>query len=124
MDYSVRVSHLDRNQIKSALGSMVNVGQNMEKLRKTLAKQRKDQHPIHKMVNSFTNSELNGMLGNLCLPIPKHRPRKMKAISDYFFREYPDAPLTNLKRVLEEDNYFAELTRVEEKDRIAGMYYS
>ena len=37
------------------------------------------------------------------LPIPKHRDRKMKAILNHFFRECPDAPLTNLYRILEED---------------------
>ena len=89
---------------------LVDLGQEKERLRKTLAKKLKEKHPIHNKLESFTNAKLNEILVNLSLPVPSHRPRKMKAISDYFFREYPDAPMTNLIRVMEEDAYFAELT--------------
>ena len=111
VDISVRVSHLvDRNEIMTALGPMANTIHDTKKLKVTLAKRLKDDHPIHKKLKSLSNSLLNKLLANLTLPVPSHRPRKMKAISDYFFREYPDAPLTNLNKVMEEDAYFAELT--------------
>ena len=109
LDYSVRVSHLNRSEIMEELG-LANQGVNTEKHRKTLAKRLKDKHPIHQKVKKFSNHELNSLLSNLSLPIPSHRPRKMKAILDYFFREFPDAPLTNLIRILEEDSYFGQLT--------------
>ena len=111
VDYSVRVSHLDKNGIEEGLMAyLVDLGQEKERLRKTLAKKLKEKHPIHNKLESFTNAKLNEILVNLSLPVPSHRPRKMKAISDYFFREYPDAPMTNLIKVMEEDAYFAELT--------------
>ena len=111
VDISVRVSHLvDRNEILTALGPMANTTHDTKKLKVTLAKQLKDRHPIHKKLKTLSNSLLNKLLANLTLPVPSHRPRKMKAISDYFFREYPDAPLTNLNKIMEEDAYFAELT--------------
>ena len=111
VDYSIRVDHLDRNGILEQLeGSLVDVSQDTGRLRKTLAKKLKTNHPIHKTVSSLANAELNKILVNLALPEQKHRQRKMKAIVDYFFRQYPDAPATNFKRVMEEDAYFAKLT--------------
>lgn len=110
VDCSVRVTHLDRNEIITRLGLLVDEGQGTERLGKSLAKQLKQKHPIHNMVVSLTNAELNQICANLSLPIPKHRERKMKAISNHFFREYPDAPLTNLEKIMEEDAYFAQLT--------------
>ena len=41
---------------------------------------------------------------SLCVRGQKYRPRMMKAVSSYFLEEYLDAPLTNLQRILEEDN--------------------
>ena len=99
IDHSVRVSHLDRTEIMDGLGAWVNESYTTEKLAATLAIQFKKNHPIHKRLKNFTNDKLNGICANLSLPIPRHRYRKMKAISDYFFREYPDAPLTNLNKV-------------------------
>ena len=110
VDYSVRVSHMDLNEIKEALG-LYNQGQNKEKLRKSLAKKLKDKHPIHKKVKTFTSAQLNMVLSNLSLTVKnRENQRKMKAISDYFFREYPDAPLSNLERIMDEDSYFSQLT--------------
>ena len=98
VDYSVRVSHMERNDIMMGLG-LADEGQGTEKLRKSLAKKYKDNHHIHKKLETFTNAELNEICANLSLPIPKHRDRKMKKISDHFFGQYPDAPLTNLERM-------------------------
>ena len=105
-----------------ALGALVNENRNTEPLRRSLAIERKKKHPIHQKVKNLNNAELNKLLANLSLPIPRARPRKLKAISDHFFREYPDAPLTNLERIMDEDTYFEELTRVE--GDTAGFYGS
>ena len=110
MDYSIKVSHLDRDQIIEELG-ICNEGRGTEKLRISLAKRLKDKHPIHKKLQSLSSAQLNQMLSNLSLIVKNRQDdRKRKAISDYFFREFPDAPLTNLIKVMEEDAYFAELT--------------
>ena len=98
----------------TALG-LADQKQGDEKLRKALAKKWKAKHPIHKKVKTFTSAQLNKMLSNLSLTIKNREDkRKMKAISDYFFSEYADAPLTNLERIMEEDvnAYFAELTSI------------
>ena len=112
MDYSVRVSHLDGNEIRSRLAEKCGLvpNQNKEKLRIKLAKTLKKDHPIHKMVKTFSIDKLNDLFASLSLPYEKSKDRKMKKISDYFFQEYPDAPLTNLERIIAEDNYFAKLT--------------
>ena len=93
--------------------SLADEGQGTEKLRKSLAKKYKDNHHIHKKLGTFTNAELNEMCANLSLTVPNREDqRKMKAISNYFFREYPDAPLRNLERIMEEDVYFDQLTSI------------
>ena len=105
---------MDRNEIRTALGGLFDEHQISDKLMKSLAKKLKDRHPIHKKLKTFSNPVLNKLLVNLSLPVPKHRARKMKAISNHFFRKYPDAPLTNLKRVMDEDAYFAQLTSIDD----------
>ena len=90
---------------------MADEGVNTQKLQKSLAKELKKNHPIHKKIKALNKQELKQLYVNLSLPKRiKFIPRKMKAISDYFFREYPDAPLTNLERVMDEDAYFDQLT--------------
>ena len=60
VDYSVRVSHLDKNGIEAGLmGYLVDLGQEKERLRKALAKKLKEKHPIHNKLDSFTNAKLN-----------------------------------------------------------------
>ena len=111
MDYSVRVDNLDGNEINSRLldTGTLPPSQNKERLRKLLAKILKKDHPLHKMVKTFSIHDLNKLSISLSLPYEKSKDRKKKRISDHFFQEYQDAPLTNLKRVLEEDAYFAHL---------------
>ena len=112
VDYSVRVDNLDGNEIHSRLleTGILPPSQNKERLRKLLAKTLKKNHPIHIMVKTFSNDELNDLSVSLSLPYEKSKDRKKKRILDHFFQQYPDAPLTNLKKVLKEDAYFAELT--------------
>ena len=106
---------MDLSEIKTALGTSVRTeGYETERLRKTLAQRLKYQHPIHEKIKALNKQEFNQLYFNLSLPKQiKHIPRKMKAIAEYFFREYPDAPLTNLERVLEEDAHFAQLTNAQ-----------
>ena len=120
MDLSIKVSHLDRKEIMEALmaeGVLANEDYKTEVLMKTLAKNLKNRHPIHKKVETFTNAELRKLCISLSLP-SKAKDRMRKAIAGYFFREYPDAPLSNLNRVLEEDAYYARLTSMEEDEDI------
>ena len=113
MDISVRVSNLNRNKIIERLESLpvlVNSRYDVEKLRVTLAKNLKKRHPIHKKLKTLTNSELFEISQSLSLVVVRRRDRMLSAISSHFFNEFPDAPLTNLVRILDEDAYFDELT--------------
>ena len=110
-DYSVQVSNLSRSEIIDGLGAMVDGRQGDNKLRNSLAKKYKMKHPIHQKLETLAKTELYHLCINLSIDVKgKDQKRKKKAISDYFFREYPDAPMTNLIKVMEEDAYFAELT--------------
>ena len=113
VDYSVRVDNLDKNEIRDALLKCIGLfhGQNTERMRKSLAKNLKKLHPIHAKVKMMTTEELFQLCSNLSLNVVRRERGKMsKLIVDYFFIQFPEAPLTNLRRVLEEDAYFAELT--------------
>ena len=113
MDYSVRVSNLDKNEIKKALLKCIGLfqDQNKERLRKSLAKNLKKKHPIHAKVEMMTSDELFQLCSGLSLHVIRRESGKMqKLIVDHFFEEYPDAPLTNLERIMAEDTYFEQLT--------------
>ena len=105
MDYSIRVSpHLDRDEIMEKLGFKANENYRTGQLKGCLAKHLKDRHPIHKKLRSFSDKQLMELCVSLLAKKIKGRDRKLKAISNYFFKEFPDAPLTNLERIMEGDN--------------------
>ena len=110
VDSSVRVSHLDRDEIimllKHIKFGVVRENYKTSILKKTLAKELKNRHAIYEKLKMLSNWQLAKLCRqfSLCVRGQKYRPRMMKAVSSYFFEEYPDAPLTNLKRILEEDN--------------------
>ena len=119
VDYSVRVSNLDKNEIKKALLKCIGLfqDQNKERLRKSLAKNLKKKHPIHAKVEMMTTDELFQLCSGLSLHVTRRESGKMqKLIVDHFFEKFPDAPLTNLERVMEEDAYFAQLTNPDKYD--------
>ena len=104
MDSSVRVSHLDREVILMLLKARGWVQKDYKTpvLMNILAKVLKNRHAIHDELKMLSNSQLAGLCREFSLSVrgQKYRPRMMKAISSYFFEEYPDAPLTNLQRIL------------------------
>ena len=100
---------MDRDEIMMALGPMTNQVRETERLRKKLAKQLQQSHPIHKKLGRLTDRELMKLSVSLFAKKINGRDRKLKAISDHFFQEFPDAPLRNLQRIMEEDAYFAKL---------------
>ena len=109
MDSSVRVSHLDREVIIMLLkgikgGGWVRDDYKTPVLMKTLAKELKNRHAIHDKLKILSNCQLAEICRQFSLPVlgQKYRPRMMRAISIHFFEEYPEAPLTNLQRILEE----------------------
>ena len=115
VDYSVRVSHLDRDEIKMKIGPSANEGYDTEVLRKSLAFHLKKKHPLHDQVGMLTNAQLFGLCvcDSLSLKVTRREKTKMaKLIVDHFFNNYPDAPLTNLQRIMEEDAYFDQLTSI------------
>ena len=106
-DYSIQVTYLNRSEIMKRLGPMANEKYGTKQMMTCLAKKLKNEHPIHNKVQLLPN--LFQLCSSLSLQVPKRDNRKMKKlIVDHFFETYPDAPLTNLNRVLEEDAYFAE----------------
>ena len=109
MDKSVRVSHLGRDEIILALGPMTDQVRETERLRKILAKNLKESHHIHKKLRTFSDKELMKMCVSLLAKKIKGRDRKLKVISDYFFQEFPDAPLRNLERIVEEDQLLTSI---------------
>ena len=112
-DYSVQVSHLNRNEIVKKLGSLAPVGHNTEALRISLAKKYKDDHPIHRRLKMLSNQRLFDLRRNMIqTSFKKDVKRVLKVMANHFFETFPDAPLTSLDRILEEDAYFAELTSI------------
>ena len=87
-----------------ALGPMSNEIRETERLRKYLAKILKERHPIHKKLRNFSDKQLMKLCVTLFGKKINGRDRKLKAISDHFFQEFPDAPLTNLQMIMDEDN--------------------
>ena len=82
-------------------------------MQKSLAKELKKKHPLHTKVKMLSNSQLFELCSSLNLKVIRREKGKMsKLIVDYFFTKFPDAPLTNLNRVMDEDAYFAELTGI------------
>ena len=113
VDYSVQVSHLDRNDIVEKLKNfgLANVTFNREALRRSLAKKLKKDHPIHIRLEMLSNMELFDLRHNLIqTTFKKDRKRVLSVIANYFFKTFPEAPLSNLDRILEKDNYFTQLT--------------
>ena len=105
-DYSVRVSDLDRKQIMEGLvkykGPVSNTGET-ERMRTTLRIRLKAKHPIHDKLKILTGTQLFVVCRGLSIDVPKRDKKKMtKLIVDHFFGQYPDAPLTNLQRILKE----------------------
>ena len=73
-------------------------------LKKSLAKELKNRHAIHDRLKILSPHQLAQVCGQLSLhgvQKQRYRPRMMKAISNYCFRKYPDAPLTNLQKIME-----------------------
>ena len=122
MDRSVLVPQ-DRSEIMAALGPMANQNFSTEKLAKTLAKKLKETHPIHKKIRALSDPQLMNLCVSLFGRKIKGRDRKMKAISNHFFEEFPNAPLRNLERIMEEDTYFAQLTSGEVDAEQTGFDY-
>ena len=104
MDRSVKVSHMDRNEIMDALGVLANEEYKTDVLMKTLAKNLKNHHPIHKKLRALSDPQLMELCVSLFAKKIKGRDRKLKSISVHFFQEFPDAPLTNLQRIMDEDS--------------------
>ena len=113
VDYSVRVSHLNRKQLMKKLGPLAPQNYDDKRLSTALAKVLKTDHPIHRKIQTFSKEQLHQICVILSLPTwNRDKGRRQKSVSTYFFREYPDAPLTNLNRILEEDACFAQLTSI------------
>ena len=113
MDSSVQVSHLDRNEIIQALTELkglVRADYSEEVLRKSLAFELKKRHPIHDKLKSLSCGQLFNLASGLSLDVIRRKDRMIRPISNYFFENFPEAPLNNLKRILEEDAYFDQLT--------------
>ena len=110
IDSSVRVSHLNREEIVTLLKGikgLVREDYTETVLRKTLAKELKDRHAIHdqlKMLLPYQLAQLCGQFSLYGVQKQRYRPRMMKAIANHCFKEYPDAPLANLQRILGENN--------------------
>ena len=117
-DYSVRVSHLERSEIVEALKKqkgLVKENVNKEQMRKSLATDLKKKHPLHDKVKMLSNDQLFQLCDSLSLDVPRRENTKMRRlVVNHFFINHPEAPLTHLERVMQEDAYFAKLT---------GMYY-
>ena len=102
---------MDRDEIMAKLGSTSNEAYLTEVLRKSLAFHLKKKHPLHNRVKLLTNAQLFELCHGLSIKVPRRENAKMvKLVVDYFFSNFPDAPLTNLKKILEEDAYFDQLT--------------
>ena len=113
MDYSVCVSDMNRKEIFHRLVKEKGLvrEQSTEQMRKSLAKELKKKHPIHDKVKMLSSTQLFELCTSLNLKVYRREKGKMsKLIVDHFFNQYPDAPLTDLERVMIEDAYFAELT--------------
>ena len=109
VDYSVRVSDLNRDEIMMKLGAKAREGYETEKMRKSLAFNLKKKHPLCYKVKMLSNSQLFRLCSSLSLNITRREKDKMaKLVVDHFFGKFPEAPLTNLKRVMDEDTYFAQ----------------
>ena len=107
------MSHLDRNGIVTKLSSigLANISFNKEALRRSLAKKLKKDHPIHRRLESLSNQELFDLRRNLIqTAFKKDRKRVLTVMANHFFETFPEAPLTNMERILKEDDYFAQLT--------------
>ena len=106
VDSSVRVSHLDREVILMLLKARGWVQKDYKTpvLMNILAKVLKNRHAIHDELKMLSNYQLAELCREFSLPVKgqKYRPRMIKALSIHFFEDYPDAPLTNLQRVLKE----------------------
>ena len=111
VDYSVQVSHLDREEIMMKLGTSAREAYTTEVMRKSLTFHLKKKHPLHKRVKQLKSAQLFELCHGLSIRVPRREKAKMeKLVKDHFFSNFPDAPLTNLNRIMEEDIYFAELT--------------
>ena len=109
-DYSVRVDNLGRDEIMFELGN-AREEYNTKVLQKTLAKKRKKDHPIHKRLQMLSNQELFDLRRNLIqTAFKKDRKRVLTVMANHFFETFPEAPLTNMDRIMKEDDYFAQLT--------------
>ena len=118
LDYSIQVSNLNRTEIIEALREekgLFKEGVSEARLRNSLAVLRKKNHPLHDKVKLLSNDQLFQLCHSLSLDVPRREKAKMaRLVVNHFFSNYPESPLTNLNRVMEEDTYFAELT---------GLYY-
>ena len=95
------------------LGGMANENYRTSQMIVSLAKKKKDDHPIHRRLKMLSNQRLFELRRNLIqTPFKKDVKRVLKVIANYFFDTFPDAPLTNLDRIMGEDAYFAELTSI------------
>ena len=61
----------------------------------------------------LSNTQLFELCSGLNLHVRRREKEKMqKLIVDHFFAQFPDGPLTNLTRIMEEDAHFAEITSI------------
>ena len=116
MDYSVTFSELEGGEITRGLELAYDESRSTERIGKSLAKNKKKYHPIHRMLHMLSNLQLFHLRRNLVqTPFKKDRKRILTVMANYFFEQFPAAPLTNLNRILEEDEYFSELTGQEKR---------
>ena len=104
-----------RNQVMDALVpyiGLVNSRKGLKDLKKSLYHHLTKNHPIHDALGSLSAKDVRRLRLNLHLDAVKggYVERNKKVLARYFFEKFPDAPLTNLNRILEEDSYFDQLT--------------
>ena len=74
---------------------------NTEKLKKSLHGHLKKNHPLHGQVEKLSSHQLKKLCDRLGLTGHNwHRPRMQTAIKTYYFKNFPDGPLTALQEAL------------------------
>ena len=76
--------------------------QNLERLKKSLGANLKKNHPIHCQVEELPNPQLKKLCDKLSLTGHNwYRPRMQTKIKTYFFKNFPEGPLTALQEALD-----------------------
>ena len=96
-----------REQIIDALVPYIGLVGNRKQtkdLAKNLYYHLTNKHPIHDKLESLSSKDLKWLRRKLHLVMVKggEIKRYKKPIACYFFEKFPEAPLTNLQRVMEE----------------------